>query len=285
MPNVITVTNQKGGTGKTTLSALLGIGLASKGYNVLLIDLDPQAHLSSLFVKITNLENVSDGAIEMAQDLRFNIRPINIGTRGRLGLIASGLNYIIKVYRGMIPSTDPYAIYKRIEREPAITRNYDYVICDTPPELFPPTIWGLFAADYIIIPSNLEELSILGTKLLIKEVLPEVIMYSKKNVRVLGMALINISKKYGQDTFNKLNDALTRFIRNLPVPVRERFYARPLFQARIHRHEELKDLPYRPRRWELPLKRVVDRSAELRIEVQSFVDELISRMSNFAGLQ
>ena len=43
---IYTVTNQKGGTGKTTTAAALWAGLSLKGYNCLAIDLDPQCNLS-----------------------------------------------------------------------------------------------------------------------------------------------------------------------------------------------------------------------------------------------
>ncbi|MCH8052802.1 MAG: AAA family ATPase, partial [Planctomycetes bacterium] len=42
----ITVINQKGGVGKTTTAANLGVALARRARRVLLIDLDPQAHLT-----------------------------------------------------------------------------------------------------------------------------------------------------------------------------------------------------------------------------------------------
>ncbi len=49
---IITIVNQKGGTGKTTTAINLGVALANKGKRVLLIDFDPQASLTySLGIK------------------------------------------------------------------------------------------------------------------------------------------------------------------------------------------------------------------------------------------
>ncbi len=284
-PKVITITNQKGGTGKTTLSALLGYALAKMGYKVLLIDLDPQAHLSSFFIRIPDLERISDGFIEMAQGAKFSIRKVDLSARGKIGIVPSGLNYIVSVYRGSIPSWDPYAIHKRISTEPAINRHYDYIICDSPPELFPPTIWGLYAADYILIPSNFEELSLLGVKILIKDVLPDVFYSSKKDVKVLGVSLINITKRYGRTSLQRLNDNLLRYLRRLPRVVRERFYREPLFKTVVYRYGELKDLTYRPRRLGTPLYRVIERNPELRENIMAFARELLERADNYEGIE
>jgi len=287
-PVTITIANQKGGTGKTTLATLLAYGLLLKNRRVLLLDLDPQAHLSSMFLKITDIEKVDNGVIQLAQGERFEIRKIDLGvkgSRGSIGLIPSGLNYIVAIFRGQIPSWDPFAVYRRIANEPAINKYYDYIICDTPPELFPPTIWGLYAADYVIIPSNYEELSIAGVRLLLKEVIPEVVYAAKKDLRILGIVLINVTRRHKQKSYDDLEKSFVKYIkRGLPRVVYERIYSKPLFNTVIHRYRGLSDLVYTPRKLRTPLSRVLSSTKQLENEVKSFVDEVEKRISNFVGV-
>jgi len=48
MSRIIALTNQKGGTGKTTVSVNLSVGLAKRKFKTLLIDLDPQHNATDI---------------------------------------------------------------------------------------------------------------------------------------------------------------------------------------------------------------------------------------------
>jgi len=282
---VITITNQKGGTGKTTLSALLACGLSELGHKVLLIDLDPQAHLTSFFVKGNELDKYP-GSLHMARGGQFKIIPLQQSKgRGRIGLIPSKLSYLVEVYRGQMPLTDVYAVDRRIRREPAINKGYNYVICDTPPELFAPTVWALYAADFIIIPSNFEELSLMGAKLLIKEILPDIFAY--KNLKVLGIVLTNITRKFERKTIDKVErNFVEKFLkRQIPLAFRNKFYRKSFFETIVYRHVELRDLVYRPRRWETPIFRIISKNRVLLDTAVKLAEEVINRVEYFQELQ
>jgi chromosome partitioning protein len=287
-PKIITIANQKGGTGKTTLTALLTYGLALRKRNVLMVDLDPQSHLSSFFLKINEIEKVEDGVLELVsieQRSKFRIRPVDLGIEkaGKISLIPSGINYMIRVYSGEVPAWRPLVLYSRISTEPAINRDYDYVVCDTPPELFPPTMWGLYAADYLIIPTNLEELSLAGIKLLLKHVIPDVIINGNNRLKVLGVVVINVTRHVKPESIKGLEDSFRRFIKTLPATIYNRIYKNPFFTTIIYRYDELRDLSYRPRRWEVPLSRVVSRQKELKEAMEDFAKEVEERIENFEG--
>ncbi|MCG2821257.1 MAG: AAA family ATPase, partial [Candidatus Atribacteria bacterium] len=60
---IITVINQKGGTGKTTITMNLGVALALMGKKILLIDFDPQANLTYSF----GIRNPKNTIVEVLQ--------------------------------------------------------------------------------------------------------------------------------------------------------------------------------------------------------------------------
>ncbi|HWQ18091.1 MAG: ParA family protein [Sulfolobales archaeon] len=296
-PKVITITNQKGGTGKTTLTALLGYALAEKGHRVLLIDLDPQTHLSSFFIKTDQLEDTSDGSFELIEGYRWRIRPVlrALKSGGKLDLIPSGVNYMIKSYRGQLSSARTFALRTKISTEVAINQNYDYVLCDTPPELYPPTTWGLYAADYLLIPMNTEELSFAGVKLFLKHIFPDLVRElrtAEKDIKLLGIVYVNVlrpKRRTGRGSLGRLkiieemSRKLERFIRDeLDYILRQYIYNPPVFNTIIHRDSTLRDLPYRPRRRAIPLQRIL--SKKPMDEVFRLAEEVVERINNFRGL-
>lgn len=287
-PTVITISNMKGGSGKTTIAALLAYGLASQGYRVLLIDLDPQAHLSSLFLKIDEISEVTDGSFNFAVGSGYRVREVSLGDNVVIGLLPSGLNYIMTVYTGQIPSWDSLALYARIVRVSEIIKKYDLIICDTPPTPFPTTIWGLYAADYILIPTNYEELSIQGVKLFFKYIVPDVMLKSKKEVKVLGVVLNNVSKRLSAEARDVLERSLERYVMSLSRTMQEirgRVYRRILFDTVIYRDKKaLADLIYMPRRWEIPLSKIIKKSPELQDAVNKLASEMMQRIERFEVL-
>ncbi|MCT3397739.1 hypothetical protein EFP86_15160 [Lentilactobacillus hilgardii] len=72
MTTVLTFSNFKGGTGKTTNSTMTGIELAKRGFKTLLIDLDPQANATNLYLKTK--ENVNGEFVTFGQTLMAGIK-------------------------------------------------------------------------------------------------------------------------------------------------------------------------------------------------------------------
>ena len=150
---VITITNQKGGVGKTTTAAALLSALQHRGARVLGVDMDPQGSLGfSLGLNIercTTLYDVFRGAAE-PQDAIYgtdtcDILPSNI-------LLSSAEQEFTNPGREFLLKT---ALSK-------VSDSYDFVVIDTPPALNLLTVNAYVATDKLIIPMAPEVLSLLG---------------------------------------------------------------------------------------------------------------------------
>lgn len=184
MAIVITVTNQKGGIGKTTTSSTLISGLTSRGKKVLGVDLDPQGNLGfSLGIEIEDTATIYDVFKEnvgvtraIARTESGDIIPSNILLSGaELEFSRPGREFLLR---------DALADIQHL---------YDYIIVDTPPALNILTVNAYVASNCLIIPMVPEILSLLGVTQL-KETIDTVIKFYNKNLTVLGILLTKFNK-------------------------------------------------------------------------------------------
>jgi chromosome partitioning protein len=162
MNRVVTLFNQSGGVGKTTLTMNLGHSLAQRGHHVLLIDLDPQASLTTFMgIEPTELERtlydalLGDVALPIHQSIHnMDIVPTNINLSVAELELVSALNREARLKKALAPF---------IER-------YGYVLIDCPPSLGLLTVVGLTAATHILVPIETEFKSYFGTGLLLDTV-------------------------------------------------------------------------------------------------------------------
>lgn len=162
---VTVLANQKGGVAKTTSSFNLAVGLHRLGCRVLMIDLDPQASLSSSAgIQIARLDksiyNVLLGdeipvdAVLLKTEAGPDILPSTID------LSAAEVELVNMMQRELILK----------EIVDGLRNRYDHIIIDCPPSLGLLTINALAAADQVIIPLQCEFLATRGLALLLQTI-------------------------------------------------------------------------------------------------------------------
>ena len=204
MAKIIAVANHKGGVGKTTSCVNVGAALARAGRRVLLVDVDPQANLTSCLMDESSINVSVYDAMQGTAALPIMAISDNLDiVPAHINLTRSDMEFSTKIARE--------SILKKLLA--GIRNNYDYILIDCPPSLGLVTINALTAADSVIITMCAETLPLRGLVMLddmIADIAESInpslhvsgIIIAKYNRRKLDNAVIEaIRGKYGDNVY------------------------------------------------------------------------------------
>jgi len=155
--------NQKGGVGKTTSALNIGAYLAEEGKNVLLVDFDAQANLSSgvgakppkpgIYELLSGAVTI-DQAIKKTAVSRLDVIPASLDLSGAAVELIEQKDRNLFLKKALAP----------------VKSRYDFILIDCPPSLGVLTLNGMAAADDVFIPMQCEYFAMEGLSLLLQTI-------------------------------------------------------------------------------------------------------------------
>ena len=185
MARVISVSNQKGGVGKTTTTCSFAEGLKKKGFRVLAIDLDPQGNLGFSVGADTELSASIYDVLKGDTKIQYAIQ-----RTGGMDVITSSI-----LLSGIeLEFTDAGREFLLRDAVRPILPFYDYILFDTPPALGILTINAFTASDAIVVPVLSDIFSLQGIAQLY-ETVERVKKYCNPDLTIAGILLTRFNPR------------------------------------------------------------------------------------------
>ncbi|MBD3170564.1 MAG: AAA family ATPase [candidate division Zixibacteria bacterium] len=221
MSEIIAITNQKGGVGKTTTAINLSSCLAVAERKTLLIDIDPQANTTSGMG--FNKDELGSSIYEVlvdGNDINDIITATNVPNLylapSHIRLVGAEVELVNRVGRERVLD----AILQKIRHD------YDYIIIDCPPSLGLLTVNTLTAADSVLIPIQCEYYALEGLGQLLNTV-RLVQKHLNADLKIGGVVLtmydsrLNLSRQVAEETRKFFDDKVFKTVINRNVRLSE----------------------------------------------------------------
>lgn len=206
MSKIIAISNQKGGTAKTTTAITLGHALAEKEKKVLLVDLDPQSSLTISFgFNVLRIEKTIYNVL-IENGVETSIKDV---------LIKTAIKNVDLVPANLDLSSAEIELIREFNRESTlkfalrdIKDKYDFIIIDCPPTLGLLTTNALTAADEVIIPIQCDYLAMRGAGLL-TQTIKKIQKKLNSNLKISGILVTMHDTRtiHSRDVLNEIKSS------------------------------------------------------------------------------
>ncbi|MBT4804366.1 MAG: ParA family protein [Legionellales bacterium] len=156
MCEIIAITNQKGGVGKTTSAINLATSLAATRRRILLVDFDPQGNASTGSGISLKTDDITTKEVLLGEN---NITEAIFKTEAKFDIIASDRRLTVAEVKLLQLQNREYLLKQALLE---VQSNYDYILIDCPPGLNELAVNALTAASSVLVPVQCEYYALEG---------------------------------------------------------------------------------------------------------------------------